>query len=61
MSKKKTKKRQTKKSKTQKGIRIDVISKDHLSTMAPMEKIRLILDMVRGRGGRPAQDPEEGP
>lgn len=47
MSKKKTKKRRTKKSSAQKGIRIDIISKDHLSTMAPMEKIRLILDMVR--------------
>ncbi len=47
MSKKKTKKRRTKKSDTQKGIRIDIISKDRLSAMAPMEKIRLILDMVR--------------
>ncbi|ATZ61308.2 MAG: DUF2073 domain-containing protein [Methanosarcinales archaeon Met12] len=29
------------------GIRIDMLSKDHLSTMTSMEKIRLILDKVR--------------
>ncbi|MDI6888148.1 MAG: DUF2073 domain-containing protein [Methanocellales archaeon] len=47
MSKKKTKKRRTEKSNAHEGIRIDIISKDRISTMAPMEKIRLILDMVR--------------
>ncbi len=47
MSKKKTKKKRTKKSTNQKGIKIDLVSGDRLSTMASMEKIRLILDMVR--------------
>ena len=29
------------------SIRIDMLSKDHLSNMTSMEKIRLILDKVR--------------
>ncbi|UZE92397.1 MAG: DUF2073 domain-containing protein [Methanosarcinales archaeon] len=47
MSKKKTKKKRTKKSTNQKGIKIDLVSGDRFSTMASMEKIRFILDMVR--------------
>lgn len=30
------------------SVRIDMVSKDHLSTMASMEKIKFILDKVRG-------------
>ncbi len=50
MAKKNTKRgKKTKRTKgvVETGIRIDMLSKDHLSAMTSMEKVRLILDKVR--------------